>query len=97
MVLPVVKIVRVHVVVVPAMGTGLTLKDVPTPGEETAAERLTEQQYPFRLDSVIVAPEDAPSGTMITVGLAIMVKSTISTEMVRKCESEPLVAVIVTE
>jgi hypothetical protein len=43
-VLLVVKIVSVHVAVVPASATGLTLKDVPRPGEETAAERLTEQQ-----------------------------------------------------
>jgi hypothetical protein len=96
-VLPVVKIVRVHVAVVPASGTGLTLKDVPSPGEETAAERLTEQQYPFRLDRVIATPEDDPSGTVSTVGPALIVKSTMSTEMVRECEREPRVAVIVTE
>lgn len=43
-VLLVVKIVSVHVAVDPESATGLTLKDVPSPGEETAAERLTEQQ-----------------------------------------------------
>jgi hypothetical protein len=96
-VLLVVKMVSVLVAVVPASATGLRLKDVPRPGEETAAERPTEQQYPFRLVRVIVALEEDPSGIAITAGLALMVKSTTLTDMVRECDREPLVAVIVTE
>jgi len=87
---------RVEIAVPPCNPTGLTLKDVLSPGAETAAVRLTLQQKPFILVRLIVEVEEAPTRIVMLAGLALIVKSTTVTEMVMECVKEPLVPTTVT-
>jgi hypothetical protein len=95
-VLVVVETARVEIAVPPWSPTGLTLKDVLSPGAETAAVRLTLQQKLFILVRLIVEVEEAPTRIVMFVGLALIVKSTTVTEMVMECVKEPLVPMTVT-
>ncbi len=87
----------VEIPVPPDSPTGLTLNDVPRPGEETDAVRPIEQQKPFKPDNVIVAVEKEPTCTVRMVGLAAMLKSTTTIVTVVERASDPLVPVTVTE
>ncbi len=91
------EIESVETAVPPDSPTGLTLNDVPSPGEEIDAARLTKQQKPFEPDSVIVAAEKEPTCTVRLVGLAAMAKSTTRIVIVVECARDPLVPVTVTE
>ncbi len=63
-VLLVAEIESVEVAVPPDIPTGLTLNEVPSPGEETEAVRLTKQQNPFKAESAIVVVEKDPTWTV---------------------------------
>ncbi len=91
------EIESVDVDVPPDSPTGLMLNEVPSPGEETDAVRLTKQQNPFKPESVIVAVEKDPTWTVRLVGLGAMVKSVTTTARVEEWVNEPLVPVTVTE
>jgi hypothetical protein len=90
--------VTMAVAVPPAINpTGFALNDDEIPGYEEAAVRLTLQQNPLRLVTLIVPVEKEPSCTVRLVGLALMVKSTTWIGTVMKCVREPLVPVTVTK
>jgi hypothetical protein len=95
-VLVVAETARVEIAVPPWSPTGLTLKDVLSPGAETAAVRLTLQQKLFILVRLIVDVDEAPARIVMLARLALIVKSTTVTDMVMECVKEPLVPTTVT-
>ena len=96
-VLEVAEIESVDEAVPPDNPTGLTLNEVPRPGEETEAVRLRKQQNPFNPESATVVVEKDPTWTVRLVGLGAMVKSVTTITSVEEWVNEPLVPVTVTE
>ena len=96
-VLLVAEIESVDDAVPPDNPTGLTLNEVPRPGEETEAVRLTKQQNPFKPESAIVVVENDPTWTVRLVGLGAMVKSVTTITSVEEWAKDPLVPVTVKE
>ena len=70
--------------------------DVVGPEGETLAVRDTLPDSPFTLDKVMLEFAEVPGGVESKFGLAEIVKSTTWTVTWIVCESEPLVAVMVT-